>query len=299
MPVAAPLRCAAPVGDHCGEGLVWCAPEAAAYWTDINRFLIHRYDEASSGVRSWHFEEPVVALALTAEPGRFLVALGSRLVWWWPATDRRADHGFALPDHPRARLNDGRADPHGHFWIGSMQNNVNPDGSPGAVGKGLGALYRIAPDGGAGAWLSGLGIANTLCWSPDGGTFYFADTLENEIRAFDVDRQTGAISGGRPHFAGFDRGLPDGSAIDAEGHLWNARYGGACLVRIAPDGGVSGVVEVPAPNVTTCAFGGVDLRTLYITSAGLGTPPGHRLAGSLFSLRTEVPGLPENRVRLP
>lgn len=292
-------RCIVPAGDRTGEGVTWHAAERAVYWTDINRFLIHRYDEATSAVRSWHFDEPVVALALTTEPGRLLVALGSRLVWWWPATDRRADHGFILPDTPRARLNDGRADPHGHFWIGSMQNNVNPDGSPGEVDKGLGALYRIAPDGAAGAWLTGLGIANTLCWSPDGGTFYFADTLENEIRAFDVDRETGAISGGRRHFAGFGRGAPDGSAIDAEGHLWNARYGGGCVVRIAPDGTVSGIVEVPAPNVTTCTFGGVDRRTLYITTAGLGTPPGHRLAGSLFALRTAVPGLPENRVHLP
>ncbi|MGE6781765.1 SMP-30/gluconolactonase/LRE family protein [Ensifer adhaerens] len=291
--MARELFCVAPVGDRCGEGAVWSADEAAVYWTDINRFLIHRYDEATQAVRTWLFDEPVVAISLTSEDGRLLVALGSKLIWWWPKTDRRQDHGFALPGTPRVRLNDGRADPLGNFWVGSMKNNVLPDGQLGDVAPGEGILYRIAPDGAVTEWRHGLGISNTLCWSPDRSTFYFGDTLANEIYAFDYDVEAGAISGERHLFTGFQRGSPDGSAIDSEGFLWNCRYGGRCIARIAPDGTLAEVIEMPVSNITTCTFGGADRMTLYITTAGGG--PAERLAGSLYAMRVDVAGLPENR----
>ncbi len=291
--MARDLICVAPVGDRCGEGAVWSAAEAALYWTDINRFLIHRYDEATRAVRTWLFEEPVVAISLTEEDGRLLVALGSKLIWWWPQTDRREDHGFVLPGTPRVRLNDGRADPAGNFWVGSMKNNVLPDGQLGEVGPGQGILYRIAPDGAVSEWRHGLGISNTLCWSPDRSTFYFGDTLANEIYAYDYDAKVGAISEERHFFTGFDRGSPDGSAIDSEGFLWNCRYGGRCITRIAPDGSLAEAIDMPVTNITTCTFGGADLKTLYITTAGSG--PEERLAGSLYAMRVEVAGLPENR----
>jgi sugar lactone lactonase YvrE len=291
------IRCAAPMGDICGEGAVWSAAERRVYWTDINRFLIHALDEATGAVRSFHFHEPVTALALTDRPGVLVAALASRLILWTAATDARAPFGEPLESWPEARLNDGRADPQGRFWVGSMGNNVGPDGEGLPVAPGLGALMRCGPDGSRSVLETGIGIANTLCWSPDGGTFYFADTLRDEIRAFDFDEATGAISNPRPHLAGFGRGGPDGSAVDAEGFLWNARYGGGCIVRVAPDGRIDRVVETPAANVTTCAFGGPDLRTLYFTTARAGDP-GHRLAGSLFAMPVETPGLPERVVRL-
>jgi sugar lactone lactonase YvrE len=291
------VEIAAPTADRCGEGAVWDAAGRAVWWTDINRFLVHRYDEASASVRSWLFDEPVVGLSLSTEPGRMLVILASRLVWWWPASDRRQDHGFRLEGHPRVRLNDGRSDPLGNLWVGSMKNNVLPDGELGEPGPGEGRLFRIAPDGAVTVWAEGIGISNTLCWAPDRRTFYFGDTLDNVIWAFDFD--AGRIANRRDHFRGWDRGLPDGSAIDAAGVLWNCRFGGGGIARVGPDGGLRGVQEVGVPNVTTCVFGGEDLRTLYITSASIVTPPGHRLAGSLFRVRTEVPGLAENLVAVP
>lgn len=290
---------AAPTGDRCGEGAVWSAPERAVYWTDINRFLVHRYDEASASVRSWLFDEPAVGLSLTTEPGRMLVILASKLVWWWPATDRRQDHGFRLDGFPRVRLNDGRTDPAGNLWVGSMKNNVLPDGELGEPGPGEGILFRIAPDGAVTTWVDGIGISNTLCWSPDRSTFYFGDTLENVIWAFDYDAATGAIANRRDHFRGFDRGLPDGSAIDAQGEVWNCRFGGGCIARVGPDGTLRQAIDIGVPNVTTCVFGGDDLRTLYITTASIVCPPGHRLAGSLFRLRTDTPGMGENLMALP
>ncbi|MDR3495393.1 MAG: SMP-30/gluconolactonase/LRE family protein [Ancalomicrobiaceae bacterium] len=290
------IRCVAPVGDRCGEGAVWSAAEKAVYWTDINRFLVHRYDEASASVRSWLFGEPVVGLSLTTDPARMAVLLASRLIWWWPATDRRQDHGFRLPGYPGVRLNDGRADPAGNLWIGTMKNNVLPDGEIGETAPGLGLLYRIAPDGGVSEWCRDLGIANTVAWSPDRATFYFGDTMQNCVWAFDYDAADGTIARRRPYFAGYERGLPDGSAVDSAGTLWNCRFGGGCIARVGAGGRLIDAVDLPVPNVTTCVFGGDDLKTLYVTSASIVSPPGYRLAGSLFALRVEVPGLPENRV---
>ncbi len=120
--------CAAPAGDWCGEGPVWHPEEQALYWTDINRFLIHRYDPARATTQSWLFEEPVTALMLTGRADTLVAALGSRAILWKPATDERRDLGFALPGWPAVRLNDGQADPRGSLWLGSMRNNVTRTG---------------------------------------------------------------------------------------------------------------------------------------------------------------------------
>lgn len=290
--------CVAPVGDKCGEGAVWSSDEAALYWCDINRFLVHRYDNDANCVQSWLFNEPVVAVSLTSQAGRFLLALASKLVWWWPATDRREDHGFKLPGSPRVRLNDGRADPAGNFWVGSMRNNVLPNGDLGETGKGEGILYRITPGGSVTQWRAGLGISNTLCWSPDQSTFYFGDTLENTIYAYDYALSAGGIANERRFQSDFIRGLPDGSAMDSEGFLWNCRFGGSCIARMSPDGTIAEIIEMPVSNVTTCTFGGDDLKTLYITSASILPVPGERLAGSLFAIQVDVAGLPENRIQM-
>lgn len=122
--------CVAPTGDICGEGAVWASAEDALYWTDINRFLIHRYEAASGNVKTWFFDEPVTALILTTRSGTLAVVLGSRLILWEPASDSRRDYAFKLTGWPKVRCNDARADPRGSLWIGSMWNNVNADGSP-------------------------------------------------------------------------------------------------------------------------------------------------------------------------
>lgn len=298
------LRIVAATNDRCGEGAVWDAGSQVLYWCDINRFLVHRYDPAAQSVRSWLFDEPVVAAMLTTRPGALVLALASRLILWTVATDARRNLGYRLPDAPRVRLNDGRVDPRGAIWIGSMQNNVRPDGDldPAVEGNwarpGLGVLLRLTTYGAATVQRQHVGIANTVCWSPDGATFYFGDTLANAIHAFNVDPASGSIGNERPFFCGFERGAPDGSAVDADGYLWNCRFGGGCVVRVAPDGQVDRVIEMPCTDVTTCTFGGADLRTLFVTSAGMRMHAGERLAGALFALTVDTPGLPENRARL-
>jgi sugar lactone lactonase YvrE len=298
--------CVAPTGDVCGEGAVWHSAHQAVYWTDINRFLIHRYTPADLCVRTWTFDEPVTALTLTNQPEVLAVVLGSGALLWEPAKDRRHDPFFHLDGWPKVRLNDARADPGGSLWIGSMRNNVNPDGSGGEAGGQDGALFRIDFDNDAKlhakvkdkvkvkVWRKNIGIANTLAWSPDRRHFYFGDSLANVIWRFDYDDATGAIANEKPFLEGFDRGLPDGSTVDSEGYLWNCRFFGGCIVRVAPDGKIDQVIEMPVKNITTCTFGGQDLKTLYVTTARIESPAGDRLAGGLFAIPTKVAGQPEN-----
>lgn len=287
--------CVAPTGDRCGEGVIWHEAHAAVYWTDINRFLIHRFTPADNCVRSWFFEEPVTALSRTTRDSILVVALGSRIILWEPESDVRHDPIFILNGWPQVRLNDGRADPRGSFWAGTMRNNVKPDGSLGEAGGQDGVLYRVDPDGHTSIHRRNIGISNTLVWSPDRRRFYTGDTLANVIWAYDYDPQTGEIANERPFLKDFSRGLPDGSTVDSAGFLWNSRYYGGCIVRVAPNGKIDGIVEMPVRNVTTCAFGGADLRTLYITTASNDAAPGDRLAGGLFALQTDIPGQAENR----
>ena len=291
--------CIVPAGDRTGEGAVWHAEERALYWVDITRFLIHRYDTEAGTLKSWFFSEPPTALALTDRADTLLAALASKVILWQPHNDARAD--FALPEKgwPRVRLNDGRADPAGNFWVGSMQNNVAADGSEVAItDKAAGQLYRIGASGAVSRHKAGIGITNTLAWSPNGKLFYCGDTLRNAIYVWDYDRATGTIANERPFFTDFGRGGPDGSAIDSAGYLWNARYGGGCVVRVAPDGKVDTILEMPVGNITTCTFGGPDHRTLYITTAQGGSGPGERLAGGLYAVAVDTPGMAENKFRL-
>jgi sugar lactone lactonase YvrE len=289
--------CVAPTGDVCGEGAVWHASHEAVYWNDINRFLIHRFTPADRCVRTWFFDQPVTALTLTDRPEVLAVVLGSSVILWEPETDVRHDPVFVLEGWPKVRLNDARVDPRGSLWMGSMRNNVNSDGSAGAAGGQDGALFRLDPDGKVTIWRREIGISNTLAWSPDRRHFYFGDTLANVVRVYDYDPATGAIANERSYLEGFLRGLPDGSAVDSEGYLWNCRFFGGCIVRVALDGTIDCVVEMPVKNITTCTFGGGDRKTLYVTTAKIEAPVGDRLAGGLYALPTDIAGQPENQFR--
>lgn len=291
-------KCVAPTADVCGEGAVWHSGEQAVYWTDINRFLIHRLTPADGCVKSWVFDEPVTALVLTSVSDTLIAVLGSRAILWKPRTDVRQALGFSLDGWPDVRCNDARADPEGSLWIGSMANNVNPDGSAGSVNGSKGVLFRVDPDRSVTLWKHGIGISNTLAWNPERARFYTADTLANIVYVYEYERRTREIRNEQPFFCDFSRGYPDGSAMDSEGYLWNCRYGGRCIVRVAPNGNVDRVIEMPVDDVTTCTFGGADLRTLYVTTASAAWKAKDRFAGGLFALETSVQGQPENRFSL-
>jgi sugar lactone lactonase YvrE len=296
--LTSPPVCVAPTGDHCGEGAVWHAAHGAVYWADINRFLIHRFTVADQCVRTWFFDEPVTAIALTDRDDVLVVALGSSVILWQPASDIRHEPMFRVEGWPKVRLNDGRADPRGSFWVGSMYNNVLADGSTREIVGKHGTLYRIDPDFRTTVHRREIGCSNTLGWSPDRRRFYFADSNANTMWAYDYDQATGAIANETDFFTGFERGLPDGSTVDAHGYLWNCRYDGGCIIRVAPNGDIDRVIEMPVSKITTCTFGGADLKTLFVTTACVAAPANERLAGGLFAIQCDVSGQAENKFRV-
>ena len=160
------------------------------------------------------------------------------------------------------------------------------------------SLFRLDPDRSIHRMESGICISNGLGWSPDLSTFYYTDSLTRMIYAYDYEAQTGAIRNRRVFdHVPQDGGLPDGLAVDTQGYIWSARWGGWKVVRYAPDGRVDREVAIPVEFPTSCAFGGENLNELYITSAWIEVLPTARsaqpLAGDLFRLKVDVPGLPE------
>jgi len=291
--------CLAATGDAWGEGILWEPNSESIYWTDINRFLVHRYYLKDSSLKTWFFEVPVTCVMETSRHDTLVLSAGSGAILWKPERDERGEPMFRRPGWPFVRCNDAGVDPGGMLWVGSMRNNVGPDGEPGEVGGEEGALYRIDGRGNATAQRSKLGVANTLVWTDDHSRFYFGDSLRNCIWSYDRDVADGSLRGEQPFFEGFDRGLPDGSAIDTDGFVWNCRYGGGCIVRIAPNGDVGRVIELPVRNPTNCTFGGRDLSTLFVTSARPEGDRWERFGGCMFAIQTNVTGVGANRFQLP
>ncbi len=291
MCVAGRPVCVAATADWCGEGALWHAKESALFWTDNRRNLIHRYSPEAEAVTTWEFDETVAALTLTDDSNTVCVVLGSRLLLWSPSTDERRAYGSRLEGWPHIRFNEAGVDPSGALWLGSMGNNLLPDGSRRAVTGTDGCLFRLNADGRLTAVVGEIGVANTLAWSPDGTRLYSADTLANDLRVYPFDQQKGGLGKPRSLLKDLPRGRPDGSAVDSEGSLWNCRYGGGCVVRVSPLGQVQEVVELPTINITSCAFGGPQLNILYVTTA---MPDGPVQTGKwgLFAMPTSVMGQP-------
>lgn len=293
------MRCLAATQDICGEGCIWHPELNAVFWTDINRGLLHSYSLATGAVDTWRFDQPVTAVVLTTQPHLIGVILGGRIVLWDTRLHKEVDTLFRLPDWPLVRCNDARVDPAGVLWFVTMQNNVRSDGSTADVTEWRGSLYSLVPGGGARQWRSGLGIGNTLAWSPGGDVMYFGDTLQNTLYRAPFDAASSTMGKPESFFSGFGRGLPDGSAVDCEGCLWNCRYGGGCIVQIAPDGSIAGIAETPVRNPTTCAFGMHDMRTLFFTSATeVQTAQQPNQGGTLFSLEAPICGQSSPLLRL-
>jgi sugar lactone lactonase YvrE len=275
-----------------GEGPLWNPAEKALWFVDINKRLIHRYDTVSGEGRSWLAPSAPGFLARLSDGG-WLVGLKTGLHRFDPATGAFALICEVEPDRPGNRLNDGAVDASGRLWFGSMDDGETEP---------TGCLYRWVPGAGAVAQDCGYVITNGPAFSPDLKTLYHTDTLGRAIYAFDLDAE-GRL-GPRRVFArmGEGEGNPDGPVVDAEGCVWSALYGGWGLNRYAPSGERLEHAPLPCANVTKAAFGGDDYRTLYVTTARQRlTPDALRdqpLAGGLFSLRVDTPGLPPTEARL-
>ncbi|OLF13420.1 SMP-30/gluconolactonase/LRE family protein [Actinophytocola xanthii] len=263
-----------------GEGPVWDPRENVLRWVDIEPGEVHRFDPASGEDTAFAVGEPVGTVAARAGGGLVLATASGIWACRADGADRRLLHAIDT-DPPGGRFNDGKADPWGRFWAGTML-----EGTDGAA-----ALYRLDREGPPRPVVTGVSVSNGLGWSPDGTTMYYVDTQTRGVDAFDHDPETGSITN-RRRFAEVERGWPDGLTVDAEGGVWVALWDGWGLCRFAPDGRREELVELPAQRVTSCAFGGPELSTLYITSArtGLRDLDGQPLAGALFSAKPGVSG---------
>lgn len=271
-----------------GESPVWDEREQLLYWVNIHAAELWAWQPGREA-RSVKLPERVGAIGLR-EQGGLVLALesGFALVDGLDAPLHTIRH-VETPAH--TRMNDGRVDPFGRFICGGMNEE--------APQRSNAALYSLTGSGEIAMLLDGIGCSNSLCWSPDGRTMYFSDMPTCRIDAFDYDGRTGAVANRRTFAALTTPGAPDGSIVDSEGHVWNAQWGGAKLVRYRPDGSVEREVPMPVSNPSCLVFGGPDLDILYVTSAWFTLDATTRArephAGSLFSFRPGVQGLPSAR----
>ena len=282
-----------PAGDLLGETPFWSVGDGALYWVDIRSHLVRRWTEATGKHQAWQMPD-ICTGVVPASGGKLIVALRSTIHVLDPVTESIRELARVEPEELGNRLNEMRCDPTGHLWIGSMRDY-------GAAVSG--SLYRIGSDLKPVRILADIRVPNGLAWSPDGRLMYFADTSEGFIRCYPYATEDGSLGTGLVELGTSIPGGADGSAMDAEGYLWNARYGGGMIVRISPDGQVKERIKLPVSQPTACAFGGPDLRTLYITTARQRlderTLKDQPLAGHVFCLRIDVPGLREPVFALP
>ena len=280
-----------------GESPLWHPSEQVLYWCDIPGHQLNRFDPASGAHRQWAFDTDVACCA-PLQDGGLLLALRDGLVSFDPTTGASKPLVKAPYDNAHERFNDGKADPQGRFWVGTIYEPRDPPRA---------ALYRYA-DGRLDKMTSDITVSNGLAWSPDARTLYWADTQAHAVYALDFDVSDGSVSKRRV-FAQFPvkapdqpltiyGGRPDGAAVDAEGGYWVAMFEGARLLRFAPDGTPTREVALPVRCPTMPCFGGADLKTLYITTAREKRPADELvrepLAGCVLQLRVNVAGLPAN-----
>lgn len=282
--------------DIVGESIIWSGDEQALYWVDIGGKRIHRLEVRTGRHDTWPTPDFPTSIGMR-RGGGFIVGLTRDVCFWQPGGTFET---FAVPEPslPDNRLNEGRVAPDGSFWVSTMQNNLHPDGTPKEMTANTGAVYRIDPSGVVTRLTANeYGITNTMGWTRD-NRFLFADTLANEIYSFAYDPEAKSISDRRTIVTSFGRGLPDGSCLDADDHLWNCRVvGGAAVARFSAEGQLANLVELPVSWPTSCTFGGEDLSTLYVTSARFTMTPehlaAHPLEGSLLAIETGFHGVEE------
>jgi sugar lactone lactonase YvrE len=275
------VRCVVAAGDRLGEGPVWSAREGRLYWFDIKGKRLAWYEPGTDESGSFDLPLRASAAAPRAKGGLVMATEKGLMIVDPDAGTLEMKQAFAMP--PGFRTNDGKIDLDGNFWWSTMDD----DG-----GKRPGAVFRTTPDFKTERMLDGIHIPNTVSFSLDGQTLYMADSKLQTLFA----HETADLSKVRrfAHTAG-EPGSPDGSAVDALGYLWNAQWGGWKIVRYAPDGRVDMEVRMPVAQPSSCAFGGVDMTTLFVTSAWDELTPQARasqpVAGGLFAIETGVKGL--------
>lgn len=272
---------------HCelGEGPRWNPFDACLYWVDIVKGRIYRYDPATNEHTLFYDGAAHGQIGgFTIQSDGSLLLFGERGAISMLRDGERTTVVKELPGEGDTRFNDVIADPQGRVFCGTSPGEDHPA-----------TLYRLDLDGTVTAVVTNVGLANGMGFTPDGKRFYFTDTENHKIDIFDYDEETGELSNGRLFVQVPEGdGSPDGLTVDAEGYVWSARYDGRMVVRYAPDGQEERRVPFPTPNVTSLAFGGEELRDLYLTTAiGEGQEPPDEHAGALFHLTPPAPGKPD------
>jgi sugar lactone lactonase YvrE len=292
LPVAASLL---------GESPFWHPDEAALWWCDIPGQRLNRFDPALGLHEHWDFQsEPGCCIPLPS--GEFVLAMRDGLWRFDPKRGERKRLAKAPYNPALERFNDGKADPQGRVWAGTIYEPREPA---------LAALYCYTR-GKIERRADGITVSNGLAFSPDGRTMYWSDTKAHVVYAFDFEPGGGTLANRRV-FAQFPLkvaeqdlatygGRPDGAAVDSEGCYWTAMFEGARVLRLSPAGEVIAEVALPVRCPTMPCFGGADLRTLYITTAREKRPAEELArepwAGCVLQLRVDVPGLPVNFAKL-
>lgn len=282
-----------------GESPIWDDDLQCLIWVDIISKKLFRHSPMKDSTEVWDTDDFPTAIALTKENDVAVLALAEGIAKFSFSTGT-AEIIARADLTPGNRLNEGKCDPQGRFWVGSMQNNLNSDGSGREMNRNSGALFCFNGKGAISRHSEfEFGISNTMAWSPDGRTFYFGDSIRNVIFAYDFDLDGGVPSNRRVLIEGYSHGAPDGSAIDADGCLWNARFGGSRLIRITPNGKVDREILLPVTNPTSCTFGGPDNSTLFVTSATFTLSDEHLAKnsheGALLTAEIGVSGLGDHR----
>lgn len=279
--------------DRLGETPLWCEREQKLWWLDIENPKLQSFDPANGATESFPDEQITFlgSMALT-KSGRHLLARDTDL--YLREVDGALTHFATVEEGLDNRLNDGRVDRYGRFWVGTMDNQLHrPNGS----------VYCIDSDGTIFHQFGDVIVSNGIAFSPDNKRFHFTDTRKYQNYVFDVDPEDGSIHN-RRIFAdyGDTKERPDGACFDVDGGLWTAFFAGGKVVRYAPDGVIDTIIEMPTTNPTCVCFGGADLKTLYITTASKFLSDEQKaqepMAGSVFAVEGLAQGLPEHRFAL-
>jgi sugar lactone lactonase YvrE len=274
-----------------GEGSLWNHQAGVLLWVDIDEHKVFVFDPHNGSNLAYDVGESVGTVVVSRND-KLLLGLRSGLAFLDPSTGEI--QGLVDPEAHLAgnRFNDGKCDPQGRFWAGTMVEQGPRGGA---------ALYRLDTDLSVTKQIEGVTISNGLVWSRNSRRFFYIDTPTHQVRGYDFEPETGNLRA--PSVVAEisqELGAPDGMAIDEQDHLWIALFNGGRVIRVDPKSGeVEFEVEVPADNVTSCAFGGPDLDVLYITTARVGLDAERRakqpLAGSLFRAKVPYCGVPAAR----
>ena len=286
------IECVDDAKARVGETALWDAEEAALFWADIDAGRLFRFEPGKGPVASWDIGEKVGCLAIRRAGGA-MIATESGIYSFDFATGDKLKVADPEADRPENRFNDCVTDRQGRWWIGSygMMKPQRPEA----------AFYRMDADGTLTRWLDGIYTTNGLAFSPDGKTMYFSDSHPDvrTVWAADYDIETGTPSNQRMFFDTRSvAGRPDGGTVDVDGCYWMAGVGGWQVLRITPEGKVDLAIDMPVERPSKPAFGGPDMKTLYVTSIGMGVSEGtvQPQAGGLFAITgLPVGGLPSDR----